>query len=308
MNIVELKNVSFSYTHQQERALDGVNLELAPGKLYGVVGRNAAGKSTLASLMRGLIPYFHSGDLDGEVLLWGRSLEEWSPAELSRRIGYVFQNPFTQISGVRETVFEEIAFGLENLGCTREEIVDRVLQVAERMDLLPLLEKDPNGLSGGQRQKVAFAAVIAMDADFIVIDEPTSQLDPESSEEVFRIIAQLKERGKTLVLVEHKVDLLAEYVDELIVMEAGRVTAAGPSREVFASQELVDADVPRPEVTQLAFALREAGVAVDPLPITCEQALDAFAWVGGSVSGGSAADAAGTAGTKGTAVKGEGDN
>lgn len=272
MVLVSIQNASFTYAYADEPALKNVSLEIEPGLLYGVVGMNASGKSTLCSLIRGLIPHFHHGDLDGTVEILGKDLTEWDPAELSREIGYVFQNPFTQISGVKDTVFEEIALGLENLGVSREDMIRRVSAVVEQLGIEALIEKNPNELSGGQRQKVAFASIIAMDADFIVIDEPTSQLDPDASEAVFAIIRDLKKQGKSIILVEHKIDLMAEYADRIIVMKEGEVVMQGDVREVLTSEALDFANVPRPEVTELALALRRSGRELASVPITRSEA------------------------------------
>ncbi|GAB3559637.1 energy-coupling factor ABC transporter ATP-binding protein [Spelaeicoccus albus] len=277
MELISLKNVGFSYAYAEKPALRGITLDIEPGKLYGVIGPNGSGKSTLCSVIRGTIPHFHPGELSGDVLIYGRDTVDWDPAELSNRIGYVFQNPFTQISGIKDTVFEEIALGLENLGVEREELIDRVRAVIDQVGIDKLVDKDPNQLSGGQRQLVAFASIIAMDADFIVIDEPTSQLDPEASEAVFGIIESLKAGGKTIVLVEHKIDLLAEYADELIVMKRGEVLAHGPARDVLVSEELAVAEIPRPEVTELGLALERAGKPLSSIPITRAEARELVA-------------------------------
>ena len=272
MVLVSIKNVDFTYAYAEEPALRDVSLEIEPGLLYGIVGLNASGKSTLCSLIRGLIPHFHDGELTGTVEILGTNLTDWDSAELSRQIGYVFQNPFTQISGVKDTVFEEIALGLENLGVPRDEMITRVSEVVAQLGIEALIEKNPNELSGGQRQKVAFASIIAMDADFIVIDEPTSQLDPDASEAVFEIIRDLKKRGKSIILVEHKIDLMAEYADRIIVMKEGRIVMEGEVREVLTSPALADAHVPRPEVTELALALAREGRPLSAIPITRAEA------------------------------------
>ncbi|MGV8852431.1 MAG: energy-coupling factor ABC transporter ATP-binding protein [Rhodoglobus sp.] len=276
MALASLRDVRFTYSYTDEPALDGITLELEEGLLHGVVGMNASGKSTLCSLIRGIVPYFHEGELEGEVMILGRNLLDWDPAELSRTIGCVFENPFTQISGIKDTVFEEIALGLENLGIPRDAMIERVERVVEQLGLQALIKKNPNELSGGQRQKVAFASIIAMDADFIVIDEPTSQLDPEASEAVFAIIGDLKAAGKTIVLVEHKIDLMAQYADRLVVMNHGRIVANGPTRDVLTSAAFADACVPVPEVTELSFQLREAGKELPFVPITRLEAFDAI--------------------------------
>ncbi|MHA3023915.1 energy-coupling factor ABC transporter ATP-binding protein [Mycobacterium sp. BMJ-28] len=266
--LARLRDVTFTYEYTETPALQNVSVDIEEGKLTGIVGLNASGKSTLCSLLRGIIPHFHKGDLEGQVEILGRDLADWDPGELSVKIGYVFENPFTQISGVKETVFEEIALGLENLGTERELIIQRVAGVIDELALWPIAEKNPNSLSGGQRQKVAFASIIAMDADVLVIDEPTSQLDPESSDEVLQIISQLKDDGKSIVLVEHKIDLLAQYADRLVVMHEGSVAFEGAAREVLTSPKLLQAGVAPPDVTDLALRLQAVGRGLDFLPIT----------------------------------------
>jgi energy-coupling factor transport system ATP-binding protein len=230
----------------------------------------------LCALIRGVIPHFHEGTLEGEVQVLGRNLLDWDPADLSQTIGCVFDNPFTQISGIKDTVFEEIAIGLENLGVPRDAMIDRVKEVVEQLGLQALIRKNPNELSGGQQQKVAFASIIAMNTDFIVIDEPTSQLDPEASEAVFEVIAQLKRLGKSVVLVEHKIDLMAQYADSIVVMKEGKVVMHGPTRDVLTSSALADANVPAPEVTALARHLEDAGKGLSFVPITRTEAYRAI--------------------------------
>jgi energy-coupling factor transport system ATP-binding protein len=276
MVLVSLRDVRFTYAFTESPALDGISLELQPGLLHGVVGMNASGKSTLCALIRGVIPHFHEGTLEGEVQVLGKSLLDWDPADLSQSIGCVFDNPFTQISGIKDTVFEEIAIGLENLGVPRDAMIERVKDVVEQLGLQALIRKNPNELSGGQRQKVAFASIIAMDTDFIVIDEPTSQLDPEASEEVFEVIGQLKRLGKSVVLVEHKIDLMAQYADRIVVMKEGKVVMHGPTKDVLASTALADANVPAPEVTALAWRLQDAGKVLPFVPITRTEAYRAI--------------------------------
>lgn len=277
MALATLRDVHFTYENADQPALNGVTLELETGLLHGVVGLNSSGKTTLCGLLRGLVPHFHAGELTGEVEILGRNLLEWDPAELSRSIGCVFDNPFTQISGIRDTVFEEIGFGLENLGVAREHIIDRVEQVIQQLGIAAIAEKNPNELSGGQRQKIAFASIIAMDADVIIIDEPTSQLDPEASEEVFAIIALLKDRGKSIVLVEHKIDLLAEFADTITVLHEGVVARTGPTRGVLSEPGLEAFGIRPPEVAEFAWRLQADGRPLPSFPVTRAEAARAVA-------------------------------
>ena len=272
MSFIELKNVSYKYPYTKDFALKDVNCKFEKGKFYGVIGENGGGKTTLCNLIRGLIPHFYLGKLTGECLIEGKDIREWNTAELSSKIGYVFQNPFTQISGIKSSVFEEVAIGLENLGVPKDEMIERVMDVCNQLDIGHLIKNNPNELSGGQRQRVAFASIIAMDTDTLVIDEPTSQLDPEGTKNVFNIINTLKHSNKTIILVEHKIDLIAEFCDEIIVMEKGSVVFNGPAHEVLTKKELLDHNASIPEVSKFGIAMQDAGKSLSRIPVTIEEA------------------------------------
>jgi energy-coupling factor transport system ATP-binding protein len=270
---LECKNVTYTYPLAEKPAIKDLNLKIEKGKLYGVIGENGSGKTTLCSILRGFIPSFYKGEISGEVLVQGKALSSYED-QISRKIGYVFQNPFTQISGIKNTVFEEVAYGLENFGIEVEEIEKKVINIMQLTDIMELAEKSPFELSGGQMQRVALASVIVLEPEILIIDEPTSQLDPQSTESVFKIIKKLKEEKKTIVLVEHKVDLLAEYSDEMIVLHDSKIIKQGESREVLSDLSLREYGIRLPEVTLLGEKLREAGLEINTLPITKKQILD----------------------------------
>ena len=207
--IMECKNVTYSYPLTSKPSVQDLNLKFERGKFYSLVGENGSGKTTLCAVLRGFAPDFYKGELEGEVLVEGKNINEYG-SNLAQKIGFVFQNPFTQISGVKDTVFEEVAYGVENFGVPVEEIVRRVIDVMKMTNIEYLAEKNPFELSGGQMQRVALASVIVLEPDILIIDEPTSQLDPEGTESVFEIIKKMKEKKKTIILVEHKIDLIAE--------------------------------------------------------------------------------------------------
>ena len=273
MAFIELKDVSYKYPYTKNFALQNVTCSFERGKFYGIIGENGGGKTTLCNLIRGLIPHFYNGDLEGEAVIYGTEVRDWDTAEISAKIGYVFQNPFTQISGIKETVFEEIAMGLENLGVPKDEMIERVCNVCKLLKIEHLIENNPNELSGGQRQRVAFASIIAMDTDLLVIDEPTSQLDPEGTEDVFEIIKTLKNSGKTIILVEHKIDLIAEYCDEVIVMNEGKIVFNGPTQEVLSNKELLEQNAVIPQVALLGHLMNDLGKPLEQIPITIDQAV-----------------------------------
>lgn len=275
-HIIECKNVTYSYPLAEMPAIRDLNVNIERGKFYGIIGENGSGKTTFCALLRGFIPDFYKGELTGEVLVEGKKTTEYG-GELSAKIGYVFQNPFTQISGVKETVFEEVAYGLENFGVPVEEIERRVVEVMKMTDIEALAEKNPFDLSGGQMQRVALASVIVLEPDILIIDEPTSQLDPEGTESVFAIIKTLKEKHKTILLVEHKIDLIAEYADEVLVFKDGRMIAAGDKQEILSDLSFLEQGAALPQVAILGSRLKERGLPISRIPVTEKQAIEIIA-------------------------------
>ena len=274
MAYIELNEVTYTYPLMKEPALQNISCSLELGKFYGVIGENAGGKTTFCNLLRGLIPHFYNGKLIGDMTIDGEDIRKIDVDVLSTKMGYIFQNPFTQISGVRKTVFEEIALGLENLGVPKAQMIEKVIEVAKLLKIEELLLNDPNRLSGGQRQRVAFASIIPMDSDIFVIVEPTSQLDREGTERIFEIIHMLKEQGKTIILVEHKVDLIAEYADEVLVFQKGRLLKKGDARTVLSDLELLEHGTMLPQAVILERELRLNGIALPKVPVTTEECID----------------------------------
>lgn len=270
---MECRNVTYTYPLAEDPSLKNITVSIERGKLYGVIGENGAGKTSFGALLRGFIPEFYKGKMEGEVLLEGVPLSEY-PVDLSKKIGYVFQNPFNQISGVKDTVFEEVAYGLENFGVPVKEIEKRVVDVMRLTDIEALAEKNPFDLSGGQMQRVALASVIVLEPDILIIDEPTSQLDPKGTESVFKIIRALKEKQKTIILVEHKIDLIAEYADEILVFKKGELLKFGKKEEVLSDFSLLDQGAALPQVAILGKRLQEAGLPIDFIPVTEKQAIE----------------------------------
>lgn len=274
MVVAKLKDVNYKYPLTDHYALKNISFEFEEGKFYGLIGENGGGKTSLCNLIRGLIPHFYNGELSGEVNVFGTDIKDHNAEELAVKIGYVFQNPFNQMSGIKSTVFEEVAMGLENLGVEKEEILKKVEDVCKLLGIEDLMEQNPNELSGGQRQRVAFASIIVMDNDMLVIDEPTSQLDPQGTENVFAIIKTLKEAGKTIILVEHKIDLIAEYCDEIIVMNKGEIVCSGETHDILSRMELLDFDAEIPQVAIWGHEMEEVGKDLGGIPITVSQAIE----------------------------------
>ncbi|MBT2762009.1 ABC transporter ATP-binding protein [Paenibacillus sp. ISL-20] len=275
MSIITIKNLSYQYPISESNALKNVNITIERGKLYALIGANGGGKTTLCNVIRGFIPHFYKGDLHGEVLIEGKDIREWEMGELSQKIGYVFQNPFTQISGVKDNVFEEIAFGLENLGMEPALIREKVDQVINMLEIDYLRDKNPFELSGGQKQRVALASIIVMEPDVLVIDEPTSQLDPKGTEEVFKIIELMKKKGKTIILVEHKIELIAEYADDVILLSEGEVAMQGSSQEILTDERALAFGAALPQYSLFGLDMRKRGMDLGSIPLTEKEALEA---------------------------------
>lgn len=271
--VMECKNVTYTYPLADEPSIRNVSLNIEEGKFYGIVGENGSGKTTLCAILRGFAPSFYQGDIQGEVLVYGKPIGEYG-GELATKIGYVFQNPFTQISGVKETVFEEVAYGLENFGVPVEEIVERVEAIMKLTHIESLAEKNPLELSGGQMQRVALASVLVLEPDILIIDEPTSQLDPQGTESVFEIIKMMKDKKKTIILVEHKIDLIAEYADEVLVLRGGKLIAGGDKAQVLSDISLMEQGVQLPQVAILGSRLKEKGFPISEIPVTEKRAVE----------------------------------
>lgn len=279
MSIIEFENVTYRYPLDAEATIKNVDLSIEEGKVYGLIGSNQSGKTTLCNIMRGFIPAMFLGELKGTVAYKGKSIQEYNIGALAAEIGYSSQNPFTQISGVKDTVEEELAYGMENIGLSVEVMGKKVQELLALFKLEELKEKNPFELSGGQKQRVALASIVALDPEVILLDEPTSQLDPQSTEEVFEIIAKLKKQGKTIVVIEHKVDLLAEYCDEIILLEEGQVIKHGTAHQVLSDPDILIHGGSLPQVA--LFYLKQLK-QTEAVPITMAEAIRKLK--GGAVS------------------------
>ena len=264
-------NITFSYTDDQHRAVDGLSLRVKRGEYVAVLGANGCGKSTLAKHFNAiLLP--QAGTVYVEDM---STADEDKLFDIRQKVGMVFQNPDNQI--VATVVEEDVAFALENLGVPPAEMRARVDEAMQMAGIYKYREKGPHKLSGGQKQRVAIAGVIAMRPDCLVLDEATAMLDPIGRSEVLRTIRDLnRKKGVTVVLITHHMDEAAQ-ADRLVVMTKGRVIADGPPRQVFQDVEgLRSVGLTVPDTTQLLWELRQEGLDV-PLDALsdeeCAQAL-----------------------------------
>ena len=272
MGYFKIENVNYKYPIEDKQALKNINIEIKKGEFWAVIGKNGSGKTTFCNMLRRFVPDFYKGELTGTITLEDKELKDYSQKELVQKIGFVFQNPFTQISGVKDTVFEEIAYGLENLGLDKEEIISKVEKILKLLEIEKLRERNPYDLSGGQKQRVALASIIAMDPDILVIDEPTSQLDPKGTEDIFKIINLMANEGKTIILVEHKLELIAEYAQNILVLDEGEIILSGKAEEVLNNKILLEKEIGMTQYSILAYELEKSGkVEFEEIPITKEK-------------------------------------
>lgn len=255
MAYIEVENLKYRYPNTKKLALDGLQFQIEKGSFVGIVGENGAGKSTLCQAFSGLVPQFFKGAYGGKVMIGNQDAAKTPVSGLCRTVGLVFQNPFNQLSGAKETVFEEIAFGLQNFGVPREEMIRRVQEVMELLDIREYKERNPFDLSGGQMQRVALAGILAMQPEVIVLDEPTSQLDPAGSEEVFAAVDKLAKSGITIIMVEQKLEKLAEYCDQILLLHQGKQIAFDTPEQIFSRTDLEKYGVQPPAYTRVCKAL-----------------------------------------------------
>ena len=258
--IIRLDDVSFSYGASATPALDHVSLDIAPGEFVGVIGPSGAGKSTLAAVMSGAIPHHYRGQLFGATLVDGRDTCEVTLTDISRVVGSISQDIDAQM--VASVVEDELLFGLENFGVPHDQIPGRLAGALETVGIADLREREIATLSGGQKQKVAIAAMLALRPRVLVLDEPTAALDPVSSSTVFETLRALnRDAGITVVVIEQKVALLCEHCDRIVVMDRGRVAFEGTPRAVFShGRELRALGVDSPRVARISNSLAEHGV------------------------------------------------
>lgn len=267
--IVQLNNISFSYSEEDLRpALNNVSLSINRGEWIAVIGPNGSGKSTLAKTINGLI----EADA-GEVIIGGTKLTEESVWDVRRKVGMVFQNPDNQFVG--STVQDDVAFGLENIGVPREEMLERVAKAVKVVNMADFMDKEPARLSGGQKQRVAIAGIIALAPDIIILDEATTMLDPKGRREVIETIQQLKkEQNLTVISITHDIDEAAK-ANRIFVMQAGELKRIGTPEEIFSvGADIIDMglDIPFPE--KLKYQLARQGLDVPAEYLTEERMVD----------------------------------
>jgi energy-coupling factor transporter ATP-binding protein EcfA2 len=278
MAIVTLTDVSYKYPLTEAPALKGINLQVNEGEFVAIIGPNGAGKSTLCYTIAGFVPHFFKGELAGRVEVAGLQSDKSNLSEWVVNVGLAFQNPFNQISGAKYTVFEEVAFGLENTGVPRAQMQERVEQALALTGITDLAGRSPYSLSGGQQQRVALTSILVMEPRVLVLDEPTSQLDPIGTREVFGVIRTMAERGMTVIMAEHKVEWIAAYADRVVALRDGGILLDGKPWEVLTFPLLEEAGFGVSRYTSVARKAQQQGLwpGNRRLPVTLEEAVDGF--------------------------------
>lgn len=278
MAIVEVKGLTYSYPHTDQPALRNLSLQVEEGEFLAIIGANGAGKSTLCYTLSGFVPHFFQGEMEGRVKVAGLETREHSLEDVVLVAGLVFQNPFNQISGAKYTVYEEVAFGLENLGVPREEMRPRVDRALDLAGISDLAGRSPYALSGGQQQRVALASMLVMEPQLLVLDEPTSQLDPIGSREVFAVIREMSRRGMTVVMAEHKFEWVATFADRVIALVEGEIILTGRPGEVLASPLLEEFQIGQTRYTAVTRRAKAEGLwpAWYPPSVTIDEAEAGF--------------------------------
>ncbi len=257
MNAVEITDLSWKYDGAEEYLFEHLNVSIKENIFLGIVGSNESGKSSLVSCIKGIIPNSSTGIYKGQVLLFGEPVKDCDSRVIAESAGMVFSDPDAQFTTM--SVEEEIAFGLENIGVPVEKIEERIAWVSELCHLEDLLEKPPFDLSGGQKQRVAIAAVLAAKPKMIILDEPTSMLDPKSKDEIFEILENIKTNLKmTVVVIEHNIEKIAELADEVILMKNGNIIRHLETKEFFSDVELLkENSLKVPESIEMLYYLYE---------------------------------------------------
>ncbi len=277
MTIIEFKDYSWRYLDTEKPALNGINFSITQGEFIGIIGPNGAGKTTLSYSINGLIPGQYHGVKHGEVLVFNKEVEKYDKGALQHRVGMVFSDPEAQFTAM--TVEDELVFGLENLGMSLQEITERLEWVVNLTGLGPLLNKPPYELSGGQKQRVAVGAVLAMTPDVMILDEPTSMLDPISRTRVFDVLEQIKKKqNNTIIVVEHSLEKLVPLADRFMLLHKGELLLFEPTRTFFQQMPLLlEKGVAPPGVLQFFYTLSQNKYYSEKMPLTVDEGAEILA-------------------------------
>jgi energy-coupling factor transporter ATP-binding protein EcfA2 len=270
LSVIDARDLTFTYLGSSKPSISDLTFSVNRGQFVVLTGPSGCGKTSVCRCLNGLIPHFYSGELQGDVIVCGSSVRDKPTSELARKVGFVFQNPENQLFSL--SVERDVAFGPENLGLPRNETRERVEWALEVTGISSLRDRAPYELSGGQQQRAAISAVLAMKPEVMVLDEPTSFLDPKSAAEILKVVHGLNRKfGMTIVLVEHRLDLASQYADRVIIMDKGKIILDGKPSEVYNERaRMIGVGIPR--ITFLAQLLQKDGLTFSSMPLTVDEA------------------------------------
>ena len=275
MSIIKIEDLTVQYLEQEENALDKISLEVEEGEFVAILGAHGAGKTTLCLSINGIVPNMINSDMFGKIEVAGEIPPNIPVRELASKVGSVFDNPEFQMSQL--TVFEEVALGLQNLGVDKDTIIENITTSLELVGLAGFEERSPFEISGGQQQRLAMASALSMKPQILVLDEPTSNLDPIGKEEVFTVTRKInQEEGLTVIIAEHEVEVIAEYADKVILLEQGKITQVGTPEELFPNIVDIQSNVGVriPQITD--FASRVPDKFTGSIPVTVDKAIERY--------------------------------
>jgi energy-coupling factor transport system ATP-binding protein len=278
MAVLHLANLTYTYPYASKPALNGLSLLVEPGELVAIAGCNDSGKSTLCYALTGFIPHFFQGTWEGDAWIVGKRVADTPLAAIAPMAGLVVQSPANQLSRTKPTVYEELAFGLENLGITPTEIRDRINIILDSLNITALANRSPLTLSGGEQQRVAIAAILVMQPKVLVLDEPTTQLDPQGAALIFSLLTQLRQQGTTIIVATHDLEAIARHATRMLLLHAGQLRQDGTPQTVLIDDRLEEWGMGHTPYTQVAKQAQIAGIlpSTQSLPATLEGAIAHF--------------------------------
>ena len=275
MSLIKFNNFHFRYKGNDEYALNNINLEIESNRFILLAGETGSGKTSLIRCMNGLIPQFYAGYYKGQVEISGKNTTETTISELSSEVGIVFQNPENQL--IAMNVEHEIAFGLENLGIPREEIKEKIKEVVEITEIESIIDKAPFEISGGEQQRVAIASILVLEPMVIVLDEPTANLDPLFARKILNLLKKIQvEKKMTIIISEHRMDLLLPLVDDIILMKESEIIAHDTKDKIINSNTFENLNINKPKIYSIFNELKNRNQFQHNIPTSIQDAISSL--------------------------------
>jgi energy-coupling factor transporter ATP-binding protein EcfA2 len=273
MSLIKFQNFHFRYKGNEDYALNNINLEIKPNRFILLAGETGSGKTSLIRCLNGLIPQFYAGFYKGYVEISGKNTNETTISELSNDVGIVFQNPENQL--IAMNVEHEIAFGLENLGVSKEKIEEKIKDAVEMTEIESILDKAPFEISGGEQQRVAIASILALEPGVIVLDEPTANLDPLFARKILNLLKKIQiEKKITIIISEHRMDLILPLVDEIILMKDGEVLDHGAKDSIINTNTFENLNINKPKIYSIFNELKNRNQFQHDIPVSIQNAIN----------------------------------